>query len=71
VANGGLIDTTKAGLHTITITAVSKDGGDSSDLVFYTVGPNGRFKILDTRVHADGSVDFRVKLPGPGSVDVL
>lgn len=71
VPNGALIDTSKLGQHIFTVIAVSKDGGRSSDLVFYTVGPSNRFKMLNVRVHPDGSVDYRVKVPGRGRIEVL
>lgn len=70
VPSGSLIDTGTAGTHTFTITATSSDGGTASDLLFYTVAPNNRFKLGARHVHGDGSIDFTVTLPGPGRVNV-
>jgi uncharacterized repeat protein (TIGR01451 family) len=71
VANGALIDTSKAGAHTFTVTATSRDGGIDTDIAFYTVAPDNRFKLGRPRVGSDGSIAFTVRVPGPGAVTVL
>ena len=71
VANGALIDTAKAGTHAFTVTAKSRDGGVGTEIAFYTVAPDNHFKLGRTRVDPDGSVDFTVRVPGPGAVTVL
>lgn len=71
VANGTLIDTSKAGAHTFTVTATSRDGGIDTDIAFYTVAPDNRFKLRRPRVGSDGSIAFTVRVPGPGAVTVL
>jgi hypothetical protein len=71
VANGALIDTSKAGAHAFTVTATSRDGGIDTDIAFYTVAPDNRFKLGRPRVGSDGSIAFTVRVPGPGAVTVL
>jgi uncharacterized repeat protein (TIGR01451 family) len=69
-AAGALVNTSKAGAHTFTVTAVSKDGGIASDIVFYTVKPDNHFKIGTRHVHSDGSIELAVTVPGPGALTV-
>jgi len=68
---GSPIDTTTAGPQTFTVTAISADGAVVSQTVNYTVRPDNRFTISHVTGHANGSVDFRIKVPGPGRVAVL
>jgi uncharacterized repeat protein (TIGR01451 family) len=71
VPSGSLIDTSKAGPHTFTVTATSKDGGVAGDIAFYTVAPDNRFTVAKPRIHSGGSVGYSLKLPGPGRITVL
>ena len=71
VATGALIDTSKAGAHSFTVTATSRDGGIDTDIAFYTVAPDNRFKLGRPHVGSDGSIAFTVRVPGPGAVTVL
>jgi hypothetical protein len=68
--NGALINTSKAGGQTFTVTAVSNDGGIASDTVFYRVAPDNRFTAGRIHVHRNGSIDFSLTVPGPGRVSV-
>jgi hypothetical protein len=73
------IDTSTAGSHTFTVTATSKDGQSSSKLVAYQVivpsspppPPSNRFVVKHVKARANGSVSFDVKVPGPGTINVL
>ena len=71
VATGALIDTSKAGAHSFTVSATSRDGGIDTDIAFYTVAPDNRFKLGRPHVGSDGSIAFTVRVPGPGAVTVL
>jgi len=71
VANGALIDTSKAGAHTFTVTAMSRDGGVDTEIAFYTVAPDNRFTVGRGHVRPDGSVGYTIRVPGPGAVTVV
>jgi hypothetical protein len=76
VPNGSPISTSTPGKHTFTVTAVSTDGQTASKTVSYKVvvhvGHHGNeFTVNNITTHADGTVTFDLKLPGPGKVDVL
>ena len=77
VAAGQPIDTTTPGTHSFTATAISIDGQRATRTVSYTVmpstvvRPDNRFAITNVRTTNSGRVSFRVKLPGPGTADVL
>jgi len=71
VPNGALLDTTKPGSHTFTVTATSNDGGVSSDTVFYAVAPDNLVRLGRVHAHRGGLVDFTVTVPGPGTIDVV
>lgn len=71
VASGALIATSKAGAHHFTVTARSQDGGVGTEIAFYTVAPDNRFKVGRPRVQPNGSIKFVVKVPGPGAVAVV
>lgn len=70
VANGAPINTSKAGTQTFTVTAVSKDGGAASDIVFYTVAPNNRVALGKRHVQSDGALVLTLTVPGPGKLSV-
>jgi hypothetical protein len=47
-------------------------GQTSTSTVAYTVkAPNNHFTVSHIKTHRNGSVTFNVKLPGPGTIDVL
>jgi hypothetical protein len=69
---GAPIDTTTAGAHTFTATAVSGDGQRVSQTVTYTVAPaDNHFRVGKVHARRDGSVTFIVTFPGAGIADVL
>jgi hypothetical protein len=72
VRNGAQVKTTQPGVHAFTLTATSKDGQSTSQTVRYTVAlPSNHFTISHIKTQADGTITFRVKVPAPGSVQVL
>jgi uncharacterized repeat protein (TIGR01451 family) len=73
VANGAAIDTASAGKKSFTVTARSGDGQTTTRTVTYTVAEeiDNSFSIAGIKAHGDGSVKFKAKLPGPGTLDVL
>ena len=71
VPNGSPIATTTPGRHTFTVTATSKDGQRVSRTVRYTILPSNQFTVSQIRTSADGTIRFSIRVPGPGSVDVL
>ena len=72
MANGQPIDTATAGRHSFTITATSRDGQISVTTVSYMVVlPDNHFTVLRVKSYADGAIGFEVKVPGPGTIDVL
>jgi hypothetical protein len=51
---------------------MSEDGQVSVTTVSYTVVlPDNHFTVLDIKTHADGAIGFEVRVPGPGTIDVL
>lgn len=72
VSDGSAIDTGTLGVHHFTVVATSSDGQLTTRTVTYTVySPENHFSILDVRVHRDGAVHFKLRLPGRGRADVL
>ena len=71
VATGTPVDTSTPGLHTFTVTAASHDGLTSVRSVTYTVVPINHFTFTAPKVRPNGSFVLSLKLPGPGTVDVL
>jgi 6-phosphogluconolactonase (cycloisomerase 2 family) len=72
VATGTPIDTSKPGKHTFTVMARSLDGQLTARAVSYTVAlPNNKLVPVRRKPHSDGTFIVTVKLPGPGSVDIL
>ena len=72
VASGSPIDTARVGLHRFSVTATSRDAQTTLVTVSYRVLlPSNRFVVSHVRSRPDGSVSFDVKVPGPGTIDVL
>ncbi len=72
VADGRPIDTATLGSHTFTVVALSRDGNMTTVTSVYTVKrPSNRFTVTGIRALAGGQVRFTVKLPGPGTLNVL
>lgn len=72
VANGQLIDTSTPGPHSFMVTATSRNGQVTVTTVTYTVVlPDNDFTVTHIRTYAAGAIGFAVKVPGPGTLDVL
>jgi hypothetical protein len=71
VASGQRIDTSHAGSHAFTVTATSSDGQRGQSTVAYTVLPDNHFRLSHVSVRPNGSIAFRITLPGPGQVNVV
>jgi hypothetical protein len=71
VVSGRRIDTSHPGPHAFTVTATSSDGQHTQSTVAYTVLPDNHFRLSHVSVHRDGSITFRIALPGPGQVNVV
>ena len=71
VPNSSAIDSSRPGRGTFTVTAISQDGQRASRTVSYTILPSNRFTVSHIHTLADGTFTFSVRVPGPGSVDVL
>jgi len=71
VADGHPIGTSKAGRHNFTVTARSKDGQSTTRTISYAVLPDNHFAVSHIKVHANGTITLRVRLPGAGTINVL
>ena len=71
VPNGSAIATNTPGRQTFTVTATSEDGQRASRTVSYTIRPSNEFTVAQLKTAADGTIRFSVRVPNPGSVDVL
>jgi FG-GAP repeat len=72
VPSGTSIGTRTRGVHSFTVTAVSKDGQRATTTVRYRVVlPSNRFRITHVRATRHGTVRFRAVFPGRGRADVL
>jgi uncharacterized repeat protein (TIGR01451 family) len=70
LTTGSPLLTSVAGPHTFTVTATSEDGQVVTDTVSYKVRPDNRFTVSRVKAHRNGSVTFKLKLPGPGKIQV-
>lgn len=70
VNSGGRLDTRSPGAHTLSISATSSDGLVTTDNINYTVLPDNRFTVSNTKPLAGGALSFVLALPGPGKVNV-
>ena len=66
VPNGSRIDTHRPGIHTFSVTAADNAGQSVVKTVVYRVRPSNRAAVSRIGAHADGSVRFRLRLPGTG-----
>ena len=71
VADGHPIGTSRAGRHAFTVTAHSKDGESTTSTTTYTVLPDNHFTVSHVKVHANGTITLKAKLPGAGTINVL
>lgn len=72
VPSGVALDTSTAGAHSFSVTAVSQDGERVTDRVSYTVvTPSNRFSVASLKRSPSGTITFTLKLPGPGTVQLI
>jgi hypothetical protein len=72
LASGAKLDTSQRGRHTITVIATSQDGKRTTRSVSYRIGlPSNKFTASRVKAFTDGTIRFRMKVPGPGLIDVL
>lgn len=69
--SGSPIDTTAVGAQTFSVSAISADGGVTTQTIDYTVRPDNRFKLTKLKAQKGGSVSFAITLPGPGKLSVI
>ena len=71
-SGSGVLNTSHAGAFTYSVVAVSKDGQATVTQIRYVVlFPSDQLGRPQVRSNRDGSVSFALKLPGPGTVEVL
>jgi hypothetical protein len=72
VASRKPIDTSTLGAHRFTVMATSGDGQVTATTVTYTVlAPSNHLVPVRRKPHTNGTFIVTVKVPGPGSVDIL
>jgi hypothetical protein len=72
VPTGVAIDTSRPGQQTFTVTAISRDGQRTIQSIDYTIVlADNRFTISDVHTRPNGTVRFKLVVPGAGIGDVL
>jgi hypothetical protein len=72
VSNGDMINTRTPGNHTFTVTARSTDGKSATKTVTYRVqSPSNYMRVLAIVAKPSGSITVKLKLPRPGTLNLL
>jgi hypothetical protein len=72
VSNGDTINTRTPGNHTFTVTARSTDGKSATKTVTYRVqSPSNYMRVLAIVANPSGSITVKLKLPRPGTLNLL
>jgi hypothetical protein len=72
VASGSPIKLSKLGSHSFTVRASDNAGNVFSRTVHYRViRPSNKFTVTHVKTFANGAITFDIKVPGPGSLQVL
>jgi hypothetical protein len=66
--SGTVLDTSREGANTFSVSAISADGAITTQTIDYVVLPDSRFIVTRLKGHTNGSVTFRIKLPNAGKL---
>jgi hypothetical protein len=66
--SGQLLDTTTPGKHTVTVLAVSLDGGQTTEDLAYTVQPDNAFTSHTPSAGKHGKLSLWITVPGAGTL---